>query len=146
MTQQWHMRLVKVLLMILVCCVLSSCETGGPKTIEVAGTIRGTADKGWYIVADENHSPINLELIKVLEDGVGVKFKFQASTIHTFIATPDDTLSAKGYEVGASVTRGGAVLVITREIDGTRQVVNPRTIDEEGGNIWIYGLFSVRKD
>ena len=114
-----------------------------PEKIEVAGTIRGTSQTGWYLIKDKTHAPINIESVEIKNEVVILKFTFEAALIHTFIATPDDTFVLKGYSVGASVNSKSANIVISQYIAGESKIVKASEIDEKWGNIWFYGLFTI---
>ena len=114
--------------------------------VEVAGTIRGTAEKGWFVIENQTHTPLHIKDIKTGGKAIKITFDFKAETIHTFVATPDETFAIKGYFIGASVRPDHAILVIARSHEGKQVLVNPQKIDDILGNIWIYGLFSVEEN
>ncbi|MBW2408938.1 MAG: hypothetical protein JRF72_04005 [Deltaproteobacteria bacterium] len=111
--------------------------------IEVAGTIRSIDDSGWFVIDDEVHKPLNIASIGVSEGYIKINYTFTASTIHSFIACPDETFAKAGYIFGTTVYRKYVGIAISRVIDGRVEPVDAATIRSELGNIWIYGLFSV---
>ena len=114
------------------------------KKVEVAGTIKRINENGWFVLHDEMHTPVNIARIKVENGNILLHYTFTASAIHSFIATPDETLAANGYFVGANVHRDYAVITLSRvNNNGIVGLVDPSTISSQFGNIWIHGLFSV---
>ncbi len=112
------------------------------KKIEVAGVIRCTDGKGWFAINDENHASINIEAIRVKDGAILLFFSFSATTIHSFIVTPDEIFAQAGFLVGATVRPNLAVIHISRIINGNVVPVDASTIRSELGDFWIYGLFS----
>ncbi len=110
----------------------------------VAGTIRSIDENGWFLLNDKNHTPINIAKVEVVSSTILIHYTFAVSTIHSFIATPDATLAANGYFIGADVHRDYAIITLSRvNNNGIVELVDPSTIRSEFGNIWIHGLFSV---
>lgn len=114
----------------------------GDKVV-VAGTIRNTGDRGWFVLDDESHAPINISRVEVKKGVVIVYFPFRASKIHTFVVTPDETFGASGYFVGASVRKGSAAILVSKVVDGKAVPINASDIKSQIGNFWIYGLFTL---
>jgi len=113
------------------------------KKIEVAGVIRNMDDNGWFIIENESHMPLNIDKVYDRRGKIVIVYTFKAATIHSFIVTPDETLSQEGFIAGASVGVKVAVITVSRIINGEVVPVDASTIKSEKGNIWIYGLFSV---
>ena len=113
------------------------------KKVKVAGTIRSMDENGWFVINDENHKPINIAKIEVVKGWIKVYYTFNASTIHTFIATPDETLAANGFFLGASVTKNCASIAVSKVENGIVRLVDASKIRSDSGNIWFHGLFSV---
>ena len=114
------------------------------KKVEVAGTIRCIDETGWFVMNDQNHTPINISKIEMLGTNILIYYTFSASTIHSFIVTPDETLAASGFFLGAAATRDYAVITLSKVNDqGIVESVDPSQIRSELVNIWIHGLFSV---
>ncbi len=113
------------------------------KMVKVAGTLKIINENGWFMLNDQKHTPINISKIEI--DGAYIKiyYTFTASTIHSFIAAPDETLAAKGYFLGARVFRNYAFILVSRLNNGIVQIIDPSTIRSANGNIWVHGLFSV---
>ena len=112
--------------------------------VEVAGTIRRVDENGWFVLNDKNHAPINIDKIEVVGKNILIHYTFTASTIHSFIVTPDETLASRGFFVGAAVHRDYAAITLSRvKKNGIVELVDPAVIRYKYGNIWIHGLFSV---
>ena len=113
------------------------------KKVEIAGTIRSVDENGWFAINDEDHTPINIARIEVQRGYIILHYTFTASTIHSFIVTPDETFAASGFFLGASVYKNYAAISVSRLNNGIVEVVNPSKIRSAFGNIWVHGLFSV---
>ena len=112
--------------------------------VEIAGAIRSMDDNGWFVIDDKNHTPVNIAKIEVEKGWIRIYYTFNASAIHTFIATPDETLAANGFFVGAAAQKDYAAITLSRvNKKGMVESVDPSTIRSKFGNIWIHGLFSV---
>ena len=113
--------------------------------IEVAGTIRSVNDRGWFVINDDAHTPINIDHVTVRKGVILINFAFNASKIHTFVVTPDETFAMSGYFVGASVVHNHAAIIISKEVNGSVVPVDASLIKSKLGNFWVYGLFTVNK-
>jgi hypothetical protein len=113
--------------------------------VEVAGVIRSIDDKGWFVINEGLHTPINIERVEVIQGHIIIHFPFSASTIHSFIVSPDETFSKEGYIVGAAVTKKAACIAVSRVINGNVVPIDASSIRSQTGNLWIYGLFRVDK-
>lgn len=111
--------------------------------VEVAGVIRSIDENGWFVINDERHTPLNINRVEVRQGYIIIHFTFAASTIHSFIVSPDETFAKDGYFFGACVYRDWAGIAVSRVIDGKVEPVDASTIRSNVGNLWIYGLFSV---
>ena len=112
--------------------------------VEVAGTIRRIDENGWFVLHDELHTPVNIAEIEIEKKTILIHYTFTASTIHSFIATPDETLAANGYFLGAEVHRDYAAITLSRVNNkGVVELVDPSHLRSKFGNIWLHGLFSV---
>ena len=110
----------------------------------VAGTIRSMDENGWFVLNDKNHTPINIARIEIVGSKILIHYTFTASTIHSFIVTPDETLAASGFFLGAAVHKDYAAITLSQvNKNGSPELVDPSAIRSEFGNIWIHGLFSV---
>jgi hypothetical protein len=110
----------------------------------VAGTIRRMDENGWFVLDDKNHTPINIAKIEIVGSNILIHYTFTASTIHSFIVTPDETLAASGFFLGAAVHRDYAAITLSQvNKNGSAELVHPSAIRSKFGNIWIHGLFSV---
>ena len=113
------------------------------KQIKVAGTLRCIDENGWFAINDKNHTPINIARIEVQRGYIILFYTFTASTIHSFIVTPDETFAKSGFIMGASVYSNYAAILVSRVDNGKVVVVDPSKIRSVTGNIWVHGLFSV---
>jgi hypothetical protein len=110
----------------------------------VAGTIRRIDGNGWFVLNDKNHTPINIAKIEIVGSNILIHYSFTASTIHSFIVTPDETLAASGFFLGAAVHRDYAAITLSQvNKNGSAELIHPSAIRSKFGNIWIHGLFSV---
>ena len=113
------------------------------KKVKVAGTLKIIDERGWFVVNDENHKPINIGRIEIVKGFIRIYYTFNASTIHTFIATPDETLAANGVFLGARVTKNYASIAVSKLENGIVRLVDASSIRSDTVNIWFQGLFSV---
>lgn len=115
------------------------------KKVEVSGTIRNTKQEGWFVINDVTHESINIKSVKESNGVVVIEFPFIASKIHTFIASPDDSLAFNGYFIGSSVTTKSASILISKISNGKIKQIDADDLNEPYNNIWIYGLFSIEE-
>ncbi len=134
---------IAILSMALSIFVLLQIQNSADKTVKVAGVIRCIDEKGWFVINDGGHTPVNINRIEVKNGLILVYYTFSASTIHSFIVSPDETFAGAGYFVGASVNRDRASIAVSRIINGKVVPVDASTIRSKLGNFWIYGLFSI---
>ena len=113
------------------------------KRVEVAAALRCQDDNGWFAIDDEFHEPINIGRIHVYQGYIIVHYTFTASTIYSFIVSPDETFVQGGVFFGSSVFRDHVVIAVSRMNNGRIEPVDASSIRSELGNIWIYGLFGV---
>ena len=147
-------KLIAVSLSIAILCVTLSIfgqmqisefadKKSADKKVKVAGTLKIIDERGWFVVNDENHKPINIGRIEIVKGFIRIYYTFNASTIHTFIATPDETLAANGFFLGARVSKNYANILVSRLENGVVRLVDASSIRSDTGNIWFQGLFSV---
>ena len=123
--------------LLLIACILVSspafaaCVENGI----VAGVLRNDGE-GWYAIDDGDHTPLNIRSVITEQNHIRITYTFEADTIYTFIATPDETLAANGVSAGASVDLSFARIFVSGE-DLSR--ISTRTMPNS--NIWVYGLF-----
>lgn len=117
-----------------------SCQLH-PADPSVACVIRRAGGQPWSAIDDGGHTPVGIRSIVETENAVRVYYDFTAGTIYSFSASVDETMAALGYSVGASVGLEYADVYIYRIESGIVVPVDPRTIDESRGNIWIFGYF-----
>lgn len=103
-------------------------------TTELAGVIRNTGS-GWSTIEDAGHASIGISNVSSNEEGIVITYKKPVSKIHTFIVTPDETMSKDGMQVGVSAGLDKAYIFI---FDRNGNPVNPLEYKESASNIWIY--------
>lgn len=107
----------------------------------VAGALRSEDDRGWYIIDDKGHSPVNVKSVEVKSGAIVVNYSFKGKKINSFVAAPDESFALNGFIVGASVTNEKAEIYVSRIKNGRAVPVDAATIRSKRGNIWFYGLF-----
>jgi hypothetical protein len=120
---------------------ISSCKEDEIRH-EVAGIIRRVEPNSWYVINDTSHSSLGISNIAEDNEKIVIYYDFNATKIHTFSVTPDETFSAMGYICGASVGLDRAYIYISKMDSGQIVPVDPTTINDNRGNFWIYGLFT----
>jgi hypothetical protein len=143
--KNYIMKYKRELIIVILLLSIVSCkkdELGYKDKIEVAGVIRRVEPNSWYVIDDSGHKPIGIRNITEDNDKVTIYYDFNASKVHTFTITPDETFSRLGLRCGASVGLDKATIYISKIEDGNVVSVDPTTISNSGGNFWIYGLFS----
>lgn len=81
----------------------------------VAGAIRNTGT-GFRLINDTAHTPVGIRSVTTAADGMSVTLRltFQAATVGSVVAAPDETLAAAGYVVGASVGLASITLFVSQ--------------------------------
>lgn len=77
-----------------------------------------TPGGGWVALDDSGHAPTGLDSIVVTGNDLALNFNFTASKVGTFVVTPDETFTAQGVTVGASVGTSSAILSFFAPIGG----------------------------
>jgi len=131
--------MTKGIIIILLTLSFIGCKKQEP--IEVACVIRRVAPNSWYVIDDSGHVPINIKSIAEDHEKITIYYDFHASKVNTFSVTPDETFSRMGLLCGASVGLNKATLFLSKIENGIVVPVDPTTINNKGGNFWIYGLF-----
>jgi len=119
--------------------VKASVDTSDQEII--AGVIRSEDEQGWYVIDDPDHTSINIQSVKAEDGLILVTYSKEFGRIHTFIATPDETFAKEGYQVGASVDRDKARILVFKMVQGETVPIDASTIRSKWGNIWLYGVF-----
>lgn len=112
--------------------------------INVAGAIRNPDGSGWKAINDAGHTPLNIKNIEVINGAIVVHYDFKATTIHSFIAAPDETFALAGIMSGASVNRDRATIILSKIVNGKVVRLDASKVQAKFGNIWLYGLFSTQ--
>lgn len=98
---------------------------------------------GWHIINDTGHAPVGITAVITKPTYLEIHHAVGAIRVATSWVSVDETYAAKGLWVGASVG-----LALTRIFlytgcpcgSGSSTPVNPATIDEPSGNLWV-GLY-----
>ena len=70
----------------------------------IAGVLRrSSTSDNWQYIDDTTHQPVNLSTLTVVNDNLEMAHSFTATKIGGLSVTPDETMTAKGVTVGASV-------------------------------------------
>jgi len=85
----------------------------------VAGALRNDgAPNYWQAITVSSHAPIAIDSVATSSNAITITHgSIAATAVCAFIATPDETLAAAGFTVGASVGLGMTVLTLTRKHD-----------------------------
>jgi len=102
----------------------------------IGGTIRNSGD-GWYLLDNDGHEPLNILKVETTDKNIIIYYTGYSKVI-SFSVTPDETMGAEGYTVGASV---GLDHTIINVYDKDHNLINPYDYINGGGNIWISGMF-----
>lgn len=109
----------------------------------IAGTLRYVNATTWEMVEDAGHRPTGVASVEYSATRLRVNFNFTASRVVTFIASPDETIATiGGIRMGSSVGTSFADIYIYSSAGGATPV-NPNTLSNTSGNIWIYGVMEV---
>lgn len=108
----------------------------------VAGVIRnaGPGSGYWQPINDAGHQPTHIDSASTSPTAITVSHPVGATKIATFVAVPDETLTAAGFAAGVSVDLAVSRIYLTRR----ESAVNPQSVDTTafpGSNIWIFGVF-----
>ena len=118
---------------------LSRLTPNDGKTYQiVAGVLRNNGS-GWDFLDNVGHEPINISTVTNTTTQIHVNYAFTAKKVISFVATPDETYAIQGLFCGASVGYETAWIQVSYG-DG---VVDPNTLTESVGNIWVMGIFEV---
>ena len=135
------MKLERIILVSLVILTLVGFTYGGHSSrYEVAASIKNYDGDGWKVVEDDRHAPLNIEKVVTEQTRILIYYKNCTEKIHSFIVTPDETMTASGYRVGVSASTGVATIYI---YDKDGNPVDPQNYVSDKGNIWVYGVFSL---
>lgn len=116
----------------------ASCNPSGV----IAGTLRNDG-QGWYALNDDSHTPINIASVETGLHSIRVRFAINGRNVRTLIASPDETLAAAGFIIGASVGLNDAQISKSRAGLISVHTVSPAVVDTDSypwSNIWIYGI------
>lgn len=105
--------------------------------VMIGCVIRNTG-KGWYCIDNAGHEPLGVTEVETGDDSIIIHYPMPEGTkVISFSATPDETMAAAGYTVGASVGADRAVIFI---YDADHNLIDPHTYVSSSGNIWIMGI------
>ena len=108
----------------------------------LACVIRKSDSGSWYAINDQGHSPIGVDSITEDNVKITIYYDFEASKVHTFNVTPDETFSGLGVTAGASVDLTKVRIYLTQMIEGRLEPIDPTKLINPAGNFWVYGLFA----
>ena len=94
------------------------------------------------MINDSGHKPIGIESIEEDNNKIIINYDFDASFVHSFTVTPDEEFVISGISSGASVGLSKAYIFLTKIENGKVISINPKTIDNNHANLWLYGVFS----
>lgn len=137
-----HLKLERIILIVIACLLLFgfTYRNGeSPSRFEIAASIRNSGD-GWKVVEDDRHAPLNIKKVVTEQTRIMIYYKNNTKRIHSFIVTPDETMTASGYRVGVSALNGVASIYI---YDKDGNLINPHHYVTDRGNIWVYGVFTL---
>lgn len=110
---------------------------------KVLGTIRYIDATTWGVVNTNNHSPTGIASVQYFTDRLRVNYSFTASNVGSLIFCPDETIAAvAGIRMGASVGLTYADVYIYTTAGGSTPI-NPNTLSNVSGNIWVIGEHEV---
>lgn len=105
---------------------------------ELSGTIRHSTS-GWYVINDAGHQPTGFGTIETLPDRVRIWYAAPVLKVGSVQVTPDESFTAAGVRVGASV---GLERMDVFFYMGTSQTpVNPALLTRANANVWVTGWF-----
>lgn len=102
----------------------------------IGGVIRNTGN-GWVLLDNEGHEPLNIINVETTNGAIIIYYSDYDKVI-TFSVTPDETMAAEGYSMGASVGLNKAIISV---FDKDHNLINPNNYSNSSGNIWISGTF-----
>lgn len=104
----------------------------------VAGVL-GNQSGQWFVLNDQYHKPKGIHAVFQTSNSIVVHYDFTAQFIRAFVVSPDEAYAGdNGLTCGASVGLYYAVLRCT--MPGHQGPVDPATLVNPVGNIWIYGV------
>ena len=111
----------------------------------IAGVLRRVAPSPWYMINDGGHSPIGIKAVTEDEEKITIEYTFTSTKINSFCVTVDETFAKEGYLVGASVGNHFARIYLSKIENGNVMPIDPSTVSNSLGNLWIYGIFTIEK-
>lgn len=103
------------------------------------------AGTGWNILIDSDHQPIGVTSLTQMSDRLRLFYDFTAVKVHSFHVTEDETYAALDpHKAGASVGFSYADIYIGRT--GVAGKLNPSTVANANGNLFVSGFFTVDTD
>ena len=68
----------------------------------------------WKVISDSEHVPMHVSSVSNDTDDITITYDFTASHVLSFVACPDETFVAAGYEFGSSVGLSTSVITIRK--------------------------------
>lgn len=105
--------------------------------IKTVGCVARYNGKEWYLIDDEEHTPLHIKCIKTnSKNDFVIEYDFTASKVISLVATPDETYAINDCLCGASVGLEYSRILV-REPEGIPEDIY------NSANVWIYGVFEV---
>lgn len=109
----------------------------------VACTVRYVNATTWAFIDDGSHAPTGVLSVQYFSDRIRINYDFTAAKVGTLMALPDETMSTvSGIRMGPSVGLTYADIYIYSSAGGASPI-NPNTLTNTSGNIWIWGVMEV---
>lgn len=102
----------------------------------VGGVIRNVGD-GWNAIKDDGHEPVGIRKVETTNEAIIIYYS-KAFKVISLNVTPDETMAAEGYTMGASV---GLDKTIINVYDKNHNLIDPNEYTNKQGNIWVNGVF-----
>lgn len=110
---------------------------------KILGTIRYVDATTWEVVNYSNHSPTGIASVQYFSDRLRVNYNFTASNVGSLLFGPDETIATvAGIRMGPSVGLTYADVYIYTTAGGSTPI-NPNTLSNTSGNIWVMGEHEV---
>jgi hypothetical protein len=107
---------------------------------QVHGSIYRIDASNWGMMNDAGHASIGIDRVTFNSTQVRVIYTKVATKIHSVQVTPDETFSAAGVRLGASV--GTTYTAIQFYMGSSNVPIDPATLSAAGANVWFTGFFS----
>lgn len=110
----------------------------GARLALVSCVLRNTGT-GWAILDNAGHRPSNCTGLITHDDHLELRHPVGAVKVSSIAVTVDETYAGTGLRVGASVGLGLSRIYLYEGLAGLPPV-DPATVHEPSGNLWVQGL------